>query len=705
MSFETFDNLDETMTTEAVVPFQFREDKTNAGTLEWLNHRFRRVYEGSFQRFLMYRRYITMYKNVSEESGDGLTKTTTRYVPGASRKPKMRDNLVWDLVDQKTAEISKSTTKVAFIPQSYFDQDDINNAKACKILCQSRMEEMKFDRLITKMDRIMFLTGHVIAEICWDDKSGPTNPNYIAKKKQFGGKVPKISPEGIVLEGEYLKDEEMTLGDVAIKPHLPYYCFPEETKKCIKDCDYFETIEWKFKEEVIADYPKAKNKIKENTHVMWDMAASDLSIPDNMVMVRTFWHKPTKHFPEGCKITYSEDVILEWVDFPYEDKELPFVEDKDIECVDEFWGRPFIINIEQFYRMNNSLWSGIARTHGMLNAPKYVYPEGTVDKQSLNNEFGAIAYRGGTPPQILQPNYVNRGEIDLSSLISTRAGKLARLFDISRGNVPQGVTAAQAMRLLEDQQFQAMSVTSENRKQRVLDIYRKVVARMAQYYSPEDGRMSRILGSNNTYLMQSFKKFDFNLIYDIRIENDSVLSSSRAGRMADIVDLNTANQKDPLFGKKEMVRILGLNLVEAFQDEVTYSIDTAKQCLDMILNGEMAPAPEGTDGLIEFYGVFSRFVESPEYKFIIRPETKQMIMDYIMAIEMLCYEKSVKNPRFAAELGLFPKYPMLFTPPAVSAPQNPALAQPMTNGAQSSTLETPNAMKQVDAELKQQGAL
>lgn len=703
--FETFDDLDNVKSTTEVVPFQFREVKSEEGTLDWLNTRFRRVYEGSFQRFIMYRRYIQMYKNVSEEHGDGLTKTNTRYVPGSSKKPKMRDNLVWDLVDQKTAEISKSTVKVAFLPQSYFDQDDINNAKACKILCQSRMEELKFDRLVSKMDRMMFLMGHTISEICWNEDIGPLNPKYEEKKKAYGGKVPKTSPEGIVIEGKYLTDEDMRMGDVDIKPLLPYNCFPEETKKTIKECDYFETIEWKFKEEVIANYPKAKGKITENAHVMWDMSASDLSVPENMVMVRTFWHKPTKFFSEGAKIIYCEDLILDWSDFPYQDKELPFIEDRDIECVDEFWGRPFIINIEQFYRMNNSIWSGIARNHGVLNAPKYIYPEGTVDKQSLNNEFGAIAYRGGVPPQILQHNYVNRGEIDLSNLISTRAGKLGRLFDISRGNVPQGVTAAQAMRLLEDQQFQAMATTSDNRKQRVLDIYRKVVVRMAQYYSADDGRMSRILGANNTYLMQSFKKFDFNLIYDIRIENDSVLSTSRAGRMADIVDLNTANQKDPLFGKKEMIRILGLNLVEAFQDEVTYSIDTAKQCLDMILNGEEAPAPEATDGLVEFYGVFSRFVESPEYKFVIRPETKAAIMDFVAAIEMLAYEKSVKNPSFANEMALFIKFPMVFTPPALGPMQNPALSQPMNPEAQPSTLKTPNAMKQVDAELKQQGEM
>jgi hypothetical protein len=704
MSFDTFDNLDQNITTEAVVPFQFRENKTNEGTLEWLNHRFRRVYEKSFPRFTLYRKYLMMYKNVAEDYSDSLTRNSYRDVPSSSRKPKMRDNLIWDLVDQKTAEISKSTTKVTFIPQSYFDQDDINNAKACKILCASRMEELKFDRIVSKMDRMMFLFGHTIAEVCWNEEIGPLNPKYEAKKKQYGGKIPKVSEEGVVLEGKYLTDDDMRLGDVDIKPILPYYFFPEETKKSIKDCDYSETICWKFREEVEAEYPKAKGKIKENSHVFWDMEGGDLSLPDNMVMVRTFWHKPTKYFPDGCKITYCEDLILDWVDFPYADKELPFVEDKDIEVMDEFWGRPFIINIEQFYRMNNSLWSGIARNHGMLNAPKYVFPEGSVDKASLNNEFGSIAYRGPTAPQVLQHNYVNRGELELSTLISERSGKLARLFDISRGNVPQGVTAAQAMRLLEDQQFQAMAVTSENRKQRILDIYRQVVKRMAQYYSIDDGRTVRLLGQNNAYLMKSFKKFDFNLVYDIRFENTSSLSQSATGRKADIVDLNTANQKDPLFSRKEMIKILDLNLVEAFQDEVTFAIDTARQCLDMILEGEEAPAPEGTDGLLEFYGIFSRFVESPEYKFSLRPETKQMVMDYVAAIEMLCYEKSVKNMKFAQELSMFPKFPMVFVAPPMSSPMNPAIAQPTTE-AQSSTLETPNAMKQVDAEMKQQGAM
>lgn len=699
MAFETFDDLDKPLSAAKVIPFQFRENKTNDGTLEWLNQRFDRVYEASFPRFIMYKRYLGYYKNAQEDVTDGITPA----VKGANKKPKMRDNIVWDLVDQKTAEISKSSPKISFIPQSYFDQDDINNVKACKILCQSRMEEMKFEQLLSKQDRIMFLFGHSISEICWDDKAGPLNEKYVAKKKKAGGRVPKTDQNGIVIEGKFIEDDEMHLGDVVIKPLLPWYCFPEETKKSIKDCDYFETTEWKFQEEVEADYPAAKGKIKENSHVMWDMSAQDLYVPDNMVLVRTFWHKPTKHFPAGCKITYCSDAILEWIDFPYEDKQLPFVEDKDIEVMDEFWGRPFIINIEQFYKMNNSILSSQARAHGVLSAPKYVYPEGSVDKQSLNNEFGSIAYRGGVAPQVLQHNYVNRGELELTTSISSRTGKLARLFDVSRGEVPAGVTAAQALRLLEEQQFQAMSVTSNNRKQRILDLYRFTIKRMAQYYKADDGRMSRILGSNNSYLMQSFAKFDFNLIYDLRLENKSALSDSPAARMAEIVDLNIATQTDPIFKKKETIKLLGLNLVEAFQDEVTYAIDTAKQCLDMIINGEQAPDPEPTDGLLEFYGVFSRFVESPEYKFVLRPDTKAQVMAYIAAIEMLSYEKSVKNPKFAQELAAYEKYPMVFTPPTIAAPSNPAAVQPTNTGNQPSPMK--NTLEQVGSEENQQGEM
>ena len=80
-----------------------------------------------------------------------------------------------------------------------------------------------------------------------------------------------------------------------------------------------------------------------------------------------------------------------------------------------------------------------------------------------------------------------------------------------------------------------------------------------------------------------------------------------------------------------------------------------------------------------------------------------MILDYIAAIEMLCYERSVKNPAFQMEMSMFTKFPMVFTPPAVAVPMNPALSQNMQQQPGQSSVQTPNAMKQIDQEMKQQG--
>src|SRR5690606_8050702 len=102
--------------------------------------------------------------------------------------------------------------------------------------------------------------------------------------------------------------------------------------------------------------------------------------------------------------------------------------------------------------------------------------------------------------------------------------------------------------------------------------------------------------------------------------------------------------------------------------------------LDLILNGDEAPEPSPTDGLLEFYSVFSRFVESVTYKMRLSPEIKEAIDDYIRALEMLMWQKSVENMKFAQLLQSYEKYPMLFSPPQPPEPITPQV-EPYTEGA------------------------
>jgi hypothetical protein len=697
----TLDNLDSPGYVDDVIPFQFREEKDKEGTHRWLKSWFEFEYERAYPRYVMYRRYLNMYKNLDEYEGDGLAKTTSRHGPRNVRKPKVRDNIVYEYTEHRVAQVSKSKIALTFMPRVQNSQDDLNAAKATKLLVRARHEEMDFDNDMIRMDRTTYLLGHSLYELCWNPEEGGMAPSYLRAMEKFKEGVPLVDEAtGQPIDQKKLA-KSARLGDTKGRLWQPYEFFPEPHKYKLRDCNYVNTYEWMPIQEVEARWPASKGKIKSSEYVKWDFTIDRVDRPNNQVTVHTFWHKPTEFFPEGCKITWCEDMILEQEDFPYLHGKLPFVEDKDIEVEKEFWGRPFVVNIEQLYRINNSLLSGMARNHGVLNAPKVMFPEGAVDKNSLNNEFGILQYRGAIKPEILHHNYVNRGELEFQGHCQTRAGKLAGIFDVSKGEVPPGITAASAIRYLDEQEHQRATPSISKRKRRVLDIVRLEVSTMSQYYKDSDERTARLVGENNEFIIKSFKKLSLGKIADVRYENTPAIADTKSGAIADIIDLNAVTQNDPVFKPKQIIKMLDMGLDEAFKDESAYALDTARTILDSLLDGEEVPPPTKQDGLLEFYSVFGRFVESLVYKTKLEEGIKAQIDSYIEAIEMLMWQQSVLNPKFAMALADYEKFPMFFSVPQPPQPVMPP--EPMGGPAPAATDKMDFQRKQIETEMKKEG--
>jgi len=663
-SFDDFES--DSYTQNDYIPFQFRQDKTEEGTLKWLNDNFMQAWDSSEVRRIMYRRLLNRYKNVRMEDGAGWFKTTNRDRGNSTRKPSVKVNFFYDFTEQRVSQVSRQKHSVGFIPWNGSEQSDLNNAKACKMLTENRFEQIEFEQILRDMDRKTFMYGHSFSYIYWNPEEGPYKPEVEALLSKFpDGKIPRLDEKGKIVKDNFLKQDEVKVGDVCIDILTADRVFPERYKTKLCDMDFIEHIEWVHKEKLKADYPSKADKIEESSksqnYTYYDYESYTQYVPENMVMIRCFSHKPTKYLDKGAKIIYCDSCILEWNDFPYKHGKLPYVENKDIEVPEEFWGRPFLINLEQLSKMYDMVQSSTARNHGTTAAPKIYYPEGSIDLKKLNNEFGAVPFKGPTPPIVAQHNYVNRGEFELQDRLEEKMMRFSGLLEVSQGKVPAGITAYSAIRYLDEQEFQRASNTIAKRKERILNIYRQVIALMAQYYTPDDGRTVRILGRNNEYLIKAFKNFDFTKIYDVKLENLSSLATTRSGRIADIIDLNTANQKDPVFGKKEIVGLLDLGLNDAFKQETNYAADTARSVLEMIVEGEeQIPEPGKTDDILEWYRIFSRHVESPEYKLKTQPEIVEKLNKYIETLEYLMWVKSQENQLFAMKLQEFDKFPMFF---------------------------------------------
>lgn len=662
-------------------PFQFREDTTEEGTLEWLNNNFDHLYMDSRDRLMTYRRLAARFKNSHENNG--WIRDSHRDHAEGNKKPTVRTNFYCSYVDQKVSSVSKTKQNPSFIPLND-EQDDLNNVEACSLLVKFRMKELNIDALMRNQDAHTFKYGHSFAKVFWDKCAGPVREDFEKLTKKHG----PIKME----DGETATEYNARLGDVMIEIIDPDLVFPERRRYKWEKVNFLDQVEFVDIDEVRAEHPDAE--IVKEDYQWLDIDGKGYN-EEETIAVHHFYHRPTKWLEHGIYIKWIEGSILEMKVTKEEvrkimpDGELPFVPDIDIELDKQFWGMPFLINIEQLNNMYDLIQSGMARNFGVSSHPKLLVAENSINLKQANNEHGVMQWRGTHKPEWLQHQWVNRGEFEVQDRLEKKMDLMSKVYDISKGVIPAGITATSALRLLDDQELQANSQTVSKRRERIKKVYWKTLKMMEVNYAPGDKRMARILGENNEYLIKGFAKYDFGKIFGVDIENNSALADTRSGRVSDIIDLNAANQKDPTFTRKEIIQLLELGNEKAFMDEIAYATITARTLLESIKRGETVPAPAMTDDLFEMYAIFSRFVESVTYKLKIKDQTRKAIKDHIFALEYLMAEKSKMNARFAGRVREFDKFPMFYTPGAeitalapapAGAPGAPTGGQPKANG-------------------------
>lgn len=690
-SFDDFYSTENQANALEVKPFQFRDDpKDKKKTREWLVEQFDKMEKNAHSRFITYRRYQALYKGLHWRYYDA--RDVNRETNYSQRKPRMVMNFIKRNVDMKVAQMARLKSNITLIPNND-EQDDINNAKACKMLIDARAEQIGLEQLHQLGDEIKYIFGHCFTFVEWDPECGPLHPAYIKAKKEKR-KVPKLDEKGKPIKGKYV-DGEIHIGDVKVEPLGPDRVFVELGKEKWEKVDYIYKVEWIHIDALKGEYPQHAEEIQENRRNLFDYETSELTRPIDMVMVRTFYHRKTKHLPEGAIIRHTDDVILEWKPLHYDHGKLPCVPDTDIDIYGEFWGRSFIYLIEQAQRMYNNIQSAVARDYNIGSAPKWMVPKGSCDIQNINNEFTIVEFTGPVAPKLVESKPTSNQAFEVQDRLEAKIGDLSAIHDISRGEVPTGVTANSALRFLDEQESQRIIVQERKRKKRVVDVARMMMDVMGQYYTATDGRTVRILGDNNEFLIKSMKKARFSEIYDVKLQNSPALPDTKTGKIAAIIDLNTATQTDPIFGKEEVVNMLDLGMDDAFKSKATVAVTAAKTTIDELLDGNAVPEPQIWEDLLVQYPIFVREMQSFSFKTKVKAEVVEAFSEHVKMMEALMYRKAQKNQMYAQKVAMMDDFPIFFNIPAPV----PAAAPPAEGGVEAGEM---NTTKEVIKEEMQQ---
>lgn len=666
-----FSDMESDVTNDTTFPFiEYKNDKE---ALKWLNQDIQdktNRQKSRLQRIRQIEAYFkgVNYRSPSDRNGKDNILGTNNNKP---RDAKIFVNFVNEMVEAKVAQRSRFKPSITILPGTD-EIPDKNNAHTCKQILDCKAQELDFEKLFSDGDKVNFLRGESYTWVLWDKLAGGLVEEFKDLKDQ-GIKVPG-------------KTDPMK-GDLKVFVLGPDRCFPQVNKLMWEEVEDISLISWVHQDELKALYPSMKEKIfpSDISPYYWDATDMTRKRMKNYCMVIEYFHKGTRFLPEGRYVKYIQSAILENEPLSkcYSHLKLPVVFDTDIDIDGELHGRPFTDNITRLQALHNMTMASIAKGMAISANPKWVAPAGAIAINKVTNEYGLMEYKGPTEPKLVTYNGVPPQAFEISDRVEKHIEKQSSVYGISRGEPPKGIKAAVALQFLDEQELQRESRGMAKRQRRIIDTYRLCLYTMSQYYTPEDGRIFHMLGSDNSYLIKSFNLKGIKN-YDVRIQNSSSLPDSKTGKIAAILDINQATQNDPYFGREEISTMLEMGNDQRFKDKLAISVKAADTIIQQIMMGVTGKNPQEWDDFVVQYPIFLRAIQERDYK-----DTEQAIVDelkaYITTMEYMMYTKAQSSPLFAQKIQQFYMFPVFFKVPIIQpmppeqGPGNPGAPMNLSN--------------------------
>jgi hypothetical protein len=179
------------------------------------------------------------------------------------------------------------------------------------------------------------------------------------------------------------------------------------------------------------------------------------------VTLHKYFERPTTKHRRGRLVVYAGGKVLFYGDNPYYNTtaELPVVRTRDIPVPHRFWGQAALEQAIPVQRNINKSYSNIIQNDHDHAQNKWLVPRGAglvsgaLDRSSSEVvEFNPVAMGSGAPvlPQRVAPGQtpdLSMKSIELSSL---QLDDIFGIHDVSKGQVPSGVSSGVAIQLLKE---------------------------------------------------------------------------------------------------------------------------------------------------------------------------------------------------------------------------------------------------------------
>jgi hypothetical protein len=665
MSTDVFGILDDTSSDPdlKLEPF-FKIIKKNDKELhEWLNVVVEALVEQSQMRTQNQKANLAEYRGVHVRKWEKFS-DRDRNQRRFSKIQKFVVNHLHDMTETKVSQLTRLKPHVEILPTND-EWADRASAKVVGSIVKHVWYQNDIDDLSTRMQREARIFGESFIFPLWNPEIGDLSPTYIAARDA-----------GLDVEDKQIQSIKF-IGDIEYEPELPWRVLLQRTKK-FSDCEYVFRVSMECTEALKKQYPSKKNKIKETEDLQVFSTDSLMEQAlENQTLIFTMYHKKTKNVSEGAEIKFTKDVILEKKDSLYSHGKLPLIRLTDLDVPDVLHGVSKYEMIAPIQRMYNNISTLIAKNIYLTAHAKWVMPRGTCKIEQLGNDNTIVQYQGQIAPQLMtvSPNSaeVYRFRDQLVQDMQTIYGS----HGISRGEVPKGITAASALQFLNELENERASTDIAKHGKLIKDFAKFTVSITGDFYKPDDGRMIRIVGENNKYLIRHFDTAHLSKSYDIRIDNSTGLPETKSAKIQRVLD--TMQRYPKMLSPERWTELLDLANVEKMTTLITEAVRSADSENEDLMAGRPVLMPEEWENHILHWEAHAKIMQSRQFKEESDPQIRAKFKDHVYWTEEAMIDKYRKNPEFeakAATLLLFP----LFEHEGYVAPRSMEQQIAMTQG-------------------------
>lgn len=572
--------------------------------------------------------------------------------------------------------------QVSLIVSHELVQDVLPNTESYsdKVSCttvSSWIDSMNYDlgteewRYRWEMQNKIF--GESFAVIMWNSQIGDIHP---LAKKYIDEDVDLLDAEGNVVTDlgnmPVKMKKNMRIGDVQIINPMPWDVIIDP-KVNSKDSDWFYWVEYLETDYLKKKYPDIawETRSDRGPDTQYDVFTNTEKENPNRRLIYYLYHRSHEFMPEGRFIVASTDHVLinEPLDMPtlINNQDLPLIHFKDLDIGLGNRGNPILFrNCKNLSDANNRIANQIYNNLEMESPKMFVHETSGVDAQRMPNGTTAIEWHGNIKPTIETPNTNTSSIFHFQKDIQTIMDQVALQNPLVKGETPNAqLDSFIALQYFEDQRTQLAAPSIRRHIKEMEKFFRLLITVAKDNYKPDDGRLMKILGKNNTYQLKYFDPIDLQKSYDVHITTTGNLANSKAARTQMLLSIK--REFPNILSDEVFIDMLGLAQSKKFMSAITSAVSSAESENQDMMNGRPVLPPERFEDLIAHWDAHRIPMQTLDFKHS-DPEVIELFTGHVAATEKLMFEQAAENPSFAMKLELLRQFPMFYTPKPVNEP-------------------------------------